>query len=98
MSVFNVIALLIVGFRLVEGQTTTAAPNSTACWKLSYDRGVGVMPTECADDFEKDAGLCYAKCGAGYVGSGPICWEKCPDGFMVGSFYIGQNCFGATWD
>ena len=52
------------------------------CWKRTYTRGVGMVPTgECPSGQEKDAGLCYPKCRAGFKGVGPVCWRSCPDRF-----------------
>ena len=52
------------------------------CWKRTYTRGVGMVPTgECPSGQEKDAGLCYPKCREGFKGVGPVCWRSCPDKF-----------------
>ena len=51
------------------------------CWKKSFGRGVGTVPTQCSSTSDKDAGLCYPKCPTGYKGVGPVCWQTCPDGF-----------------
>lgn len=51
-----------------------------SCKKPSYGRGVGLLPTGCANGKEYDAGLCYTKCRDGFVGVGPVCWEvTCPN-------------------
>jgi len=63
---------------------TTAAPigdESQLCWKKSFGRGVGTVPTQCSTGYDKDAGLCYKKCPSGYAGVGPVCWQSCPSGF-----------------
>ena len=51
------------------------------CWKKTFGRGVGTVPTQCSTDSDKDAGLCYKKCPAGYKGVGPVCWQSCPAGW-----------------
>ena len=56
--------------------TTTGA----FCWKDSYGRGVGTIPTTCGSK-QYDAGLCYDYCRSGYTGVGPVCWEVCSGGF-----------------
>jgi hypothetical protein len=52
-----------------------------ACWKSSYGRGVGTIPTSCGDE-QYDAGLCYPYCKEGYYGVGPVCWQYCPEGWI----------------
>jgi hypothetical protein len=47
------------------------------CWKRSYGRGVGLIPTGCWDR-ENHNDLCYARCNGGYDGVGPVCWQQCP--------------------
>ncbi len=58
-----------------------AQVNKEFCWKDSYGRGVGTIPTSCGT-MEYDAGLCYNKCPAGYYGVGPLCWSYCPAGYI----------------
>lgn len=50
------------------------------CWKNTQNRGVGKIPI-CADNHEKDAGLCYNLCKPGFKGVGPVCWKACPEGY-----------------
>jgi len=58
------------------------------CAPRSYDRGVGIIPTDCPAGKEYDAGLCYQECtwedSDGDLidadGVGPVCWGSCPDG------------------
>jgi hypothetical protein len=47
------------------------------CWKRSYGRGVGLIPTGCWDRENQD-GLCYVRCDGGFKGVGPVCWQTCP--------------------
>jgi len=54
--------------------------HSKFCWKRTYGRGVGIVPTDCGSK-ELDAGLCYDKCNQGYYGVGPVCWQICPAGY-----------------
>ena len=51
------------------------------CWRNSYGRGAGTIPSGCAAGSENDAGLCYGTCKAGYKGVGPVCWGHCPAGW-----------------
>lgn len=52
---------------------------SEFCWKDSVGRGVGTIPTGCAEGREKIGLLCYTNCPAGYSRSGFDCHQKCPD-------------------
>jgi hypothetical protein len=52
------------------------------CWKNSYGRGVGTIPTACLSGKQYDAGLCYNPCNSGYRGAGPLCWQTCPAGYV----------------
>ena len=62
---------------------TAPSNQEDLCWKKTYGRGVGTVPTDCSTDYDKDAGLCYKKCPAGYKGVGPVCWQSCPDGWRT---------------
>jgi hypothetical protein len=62
-----------------DGATCRRDVDVTA--KPSYGRGVGEVPSSCADGWEYDAGLCYPMCPAGYRGIGPVCWQICPAGY-----------------
>ncbi|MDD2775473.1 MAG: LamG domain-containing protein [Gallionella sp.] len=51
------------------------------CWKGSYGRGVGRLPSTCAPGQVMDGGLCYDKCAPGFTSDGAIfCYKKCPAG------------------
>jgi Flp pilus assembly protein TadD len=52
------------------------------CYKGSYGRGVGTIPTACRGGKENDVGLCYKKCKEGYYGVSPVCWQRCPKGYI----------------
>src|SRR5215470_16452968 len=65
------------------------------CWKTTYGRGVGAVPTDCPAGKEKDAGLCYTSCPAGQKGVGPVCWSSCPAGFRDdGAFCAKPAAYG----
>lgn len=65
------------------------------CWRETYGRGVGTVPTICPDGMEWDAGLCYTLCKEGYHGVGPICWANCPDGYRDdGAFCFKPEPYG----
>ncbi len=52
-----------------------ASAQADICWRSSYGRGVGVIPTACPSTRPQyDAGLCYPYCRSGFSGVGPMCW------------------------
>ena len=50
------------------------------CWKTTYGRGVGTIPSSCGGK-QNDAGLCYPYCKTNFYGVGPVCWQQCPAGW-----------------
>ena len=70
------VALLVIGLAPV-----TVASGQDVCWRDSYGRGVGTIPTTCPSGQVNDAGLCYDTCRAGYENGGPLCLTSCPSGF-----------------
>ena len=68
------------------------------CWKDSYGRGVGTIPSDCGFSEEKQGLLCYPKCGAGFSGAGPVCWQNCPAGFSDDGAFCGKPAaYGRGW-
>src|SRR5438477_566569 len=70
------------------------------CWKDSYGRGVGTIPSGCGAK-ENQAGLCYDKCKTGFNAVGPVCWGQPPSkwvqcgmGAAKDSSTCGQIVFG----
>jgi hypothetical protein len=59
-----------------------AEASGDKCYKMSYGRGVGTIPTECPDGYERNGALCYPLCRDGYEGVGPVCWGTCDPGYM----------------
>jgi hypothetical protein len=76
-SITAVLRTLAVLLALFASSTALA----DFCWKATYGRGVGTIPTVCASGQTNDAALCYTNCRAGYTGAGPACWGQCPSGF-----------------
>lgn len=64
-------------------QILGASTEPDICWKDSYGRGVGQLPTTCPNGWERTGAdlLCYPKCKAGFTGVGPVCWQDCPSNF-----------------
>lgn len=76
--------LFITDMMLEDVKNEVAAQsqsNVTACWKDSFDRGVGKPISACPPGDEKSGLLCYPFCDAGYTGVGPVCWEECKPGY-----------------
>jgi hypothetical protein len=66
------------------------------CWKRSYGRGVGTIPTGCGSK-QNDAGLCYTNCKDGYSGSGPLCLTKCKKGYKNHPLSCYKNLISWYW-
>lgn len=83
----------ILGFEPIAAITVD---DKALCWKQTYTRGVGTVPTaECGTGKEKDAGLCYTKCRDGFTGVGPVCWRSCPSGYRDdGAFCAKPAAYG----
>lgn len=70
-------------FGLLLGLAFIAAvpvADASFCWKDTYGRKVGRLPTDCGTGKENENGLCYNVCPAGYAGEATTCWKSCPDG------------------
>lgn len=81
----------------VLGFMPSAVDDPALCWKRTYTRGVGVVPTgDCPAGQEKDGGLCYPVCRAGFKGIGPVCWQSsCPAKFRDdGAFCAKHEAYG----
>ena len=75
----------------ILGFDPIAQDDKALCWKRTYTRGAGVVPTgECPAGQEKNAGLCYPVCRAGFKGVGPVCWRSCPDNFRDDGAYCAK--------
>ncbi|MBL4630990.1 MAG: hypothetical protein JKY14_07465, partial [Paraglaciecola sp.] len=52
------------------------------CWKDSYGRKIGTIPSTCSAGFKREGMLCYEPCKAGYESSTlGACLQKCTNGF-----------------
>jgi hypothetical protein len=71
----------IAVFLLTLMFTCLSAMAADFCWKDSYGRGIGTLPTACEAGKENQNGLCYSPCRAGMYGEGPVCWSACPAGY-----------------
>jgi hypothetical protein len=74
---------------LLSALAAAPALGADFCWKDSYGRGVGTIPTSCPSGTVQDPTglLCYPACRAGYYMVGPVCWQSCPSGYVdTGAF------------
>ena len=56
--------------------------NTPMCWRQTYDRGVGLIPTACPTGKVNNAGLCYDACISGFSDHGTAtCTRNCPSGY-----------------
>ena len=56
--------------------------NTPFCYRQTYDRGVGKIPTECPAGKVNNAGLCYDPCISGFSDKGTAtCTRDCPSGY-----------------
>lgn len=78
--IFTRLALCLLSLCMVS--FANAQSTAEFCWKDSYGRGVGTIPTACNAGQTYDAGLCYDNCRSGYTGVGPVCWSGCPEGYI----------------
>ena len=61
---------------LVSSHLSSTSDDNYFCWKDSYGRGVGTIPSSCPSGKpDKDDGLCYEECPRKYNGVGPLCWK-----------------------
>ena len=87
--------------------------NTPFCYKNTYDRGAGQLPSSCdagkefvgADLLFSQAGLCYDQCRSGYSKSPvpnaiPICAADCPSGYSdtgLTCHYTGSTSYALTY-
>ena len=64
------------------------------CWKDTYGRGVGTIPTDCAPGRVRIGLLCYSKCPEGYKRFGFDCHSKCPEGFRDDGLFCRKAEYG----
>ena len=77
--------------------------NTPMCWRQTYDRGVGTVPTECGTGQVKNAGLCYDECKDGFSDKGTAtCTRDCPSGYTDTGLMCHYNGVGSYspvhWD
>ena len=82
---------------------TKAAAQPEFCWKDSYGRGVGTLPSQCLPEKEQIGLLCYSGCPAGMYRFGFDCHASCPDGFRDEGLFCRIDAYGrgagyAAWD
>lgn len=68
-------ALLVVSLFALAPRV--AFGDESFCWKKTYGRGVGAVPSTCPNG-EQSGALCYPKCKRNFHGVGPVCWANAP--------------------
>jgi hypothetical protein len=97
-GLFNLLfGLFIV---LAGGQ---ALAESDFCWSETTPRGIGLIPTTCGVDQERNGALCYPRCPAGYSSDGVAgCIQSCPPGARDDGLFCGWPSYKAAeypaWD
>jgi hypothetical protein len=81
MGFFVKISKLLSYFSIFFIITLSYNAHAKICWKNSYGRGVGTIPSSCAQGQVKSGLLCYNQCQDGYENIAGVCWQKCPAGF-----------------
>ncbi len=64
------------------------------CWKDSYGRGVGTVPTACAPGQDRIGLLCYDKCGPNSARFGFDCHSVCPSGMRDDGLFCRRTEYG----
>jgi hypothetical protein len=64
------------------------------CWKDTYGRGVGKVPSSCASDKDRIGLLCYDKCPDGMKRSGFDCHSYCPSGWSDQGLFCRLSEYG----
>jgi hypothetical protein len=83
--------LAVAAASTAMGLMVSAPTAADFCFRDSYGRGAGKVPTACADSGRAmDEGLCYNKCPAGYDGKGTVCVANCPPGFRDDGLYCAK--------
>ena len=71
------------------------------CWKHTYGRGVGKIPSQCPHDYRKHGLLCYKNCPSGYrTVTGhvdPYCYRTCASGYRDHGLTCYKHFFSWYW-
>ena len=72
-----IFAILLLGLTTSLSMIGHGQSLAEFCWKDSYGRGVGVIPSVCPANRDKIGLLCYSKCPNGYSRFGFDCHQSC---------------------
>ena len=93
--------ILVITVLTVVAASVCAAQESVGpgieksyCWRDSQTRGVGTVPTSCAEGQEMVGLLCYDKCSAGMQRAGVDCHSTCPAGFRDDGLFCRRAEYG----
>lgn len=71
------------------------------CWKNTYGRGVGKIPSGCDRGYQKHGLLCYKDCPSGYkTATGkidPYCYKRCKSGYKDHGLTCYKHFFKWYW-
>jgi hypothetical protein len=86
--------LVVMALTVVTALPSLAQPKPEFCWKDSYGRGVGTVPTSCAPGQERLGLLCYSNCSSGMQRAGVDCHSTCPAGFRDDGLFCRRAEYG----
>jgi hypothetical protein len=87
-------AILVILVLMVVTASVSAAQEREYCWRDSYGRGVGTVPTSCAPGQEMVGLFCYNKCSANMQRAGVDCHSVCPSGFRDDGLFCRRAEYG----
>ncbi len=62
------------------------------CYKRTYERGIGTLPSQCTSSQEKIGPVCYNRCPNNYSRTAAGCVQNCRPGFKTVNAGIGKLC------
>jgi hypothetical protein len=87
--------LAVMALTMLAAPPGFAQPKPEFCWKDSYGRGVGTVPTSCAPGQEMRGLLCYKTCPQNMQWSGVgDCSSICPAGFRDDGLFCRRAEYG----
>ena len=86
--------ILVVSLLTVLTAPVSLAQEKEFCWKDSYGRGVGTVPTSCAPGQDMIGVFCYDKCPANMARFGFDCHSVCPEGFRDDGLFCRRAEYG----
>jgi hypothetical protein len=85
---------LLIALSLTISLTPSHEGDAEFCWKDSYGRGVGTIPSVCSNGRVKIGLLCYSPCPSGYTRFGFDCHTNCPSNFRDDGLFCRLSEYG----